>query len=504
MTDESGHFTIGDIIFYGHQDPDHNAIECPENLPLTYGDLRQQVLSVVKTLKARGFHRNDRIAVITPAGPETAVVIIAVMAGFTSVPLNPQSREQEYISYFSHMKIKAIIVQKGYDTAATAVAKSRNIPVIELCPAPGLAGRFDLEPAVVQVCGEVEFATHSDVATLLLTSGTTATPKIVPLSQKQLCKSACVSREIYKITDTDRLLHIVPYYYITGIKSIINPLLSGGTVICPKDFIPHDFLYLLRTFRPTHYTAVPAMQQGILREVKKVPPDELTNNSLRVIRSGSATLPATVKQELEKILGVPVTENYSMSETGTISVNHLPRVGSVGIPVIESLKIINETGDTLGHGETGEIAVKGETVFSGYEDAPDENKAAFIDGWFRTGDMGYLDTEGYLFISGRKKEIINKGGRKISPEEIDTALLSHPCVKDVMTFPVKDPVLGEDVASMVVPADDTVTEAHLRNYLLDRLVPFKVPRRIFFVDAIPRNPAGKPLRFEGTQRYGLE
>jgi acyl-CoA synthetase (AMP-forming)/AMP-acid ligase II len=198
---------------------------------------------------------------------------------------------------------------------------------------------------------------------------------------------------------------------------------------------------------------------------------------------------------------VPVIEAYGISEAGTVSINIPPKRGSVGIPFIDALVIIDENGELLKSNSIGEIIIKDEAVFSGYEGAPEEKNTTFIDGWFRTGDLGYIDDEGYLFLTGRKKEMINKGGEKISPEEIDTVLRSHHGVREAMSFMVRDPVLGEDVAAMVVPADEKVTETDLRLFLLDRLVQFKVPRRIWFVDAIPRSPAGKPLRYVGTERY---
>ncbi len=245
---------------------------------------------------------------------------------------------------------------------------------------------------------------------------------------------------------------------------------------------------------------MPALHQGILRELKKVPPDELRESSLRLILSSSASMPDRVRHELEKLLHVPVIEILASSESGTISINFPPKHGSVGIPVIDHLTIRSETNTILRPYEQGEIVVKGETVFRGYEDDPDENAAVFTDGWFRTGDMGYLDDEGYLFLTGRKKELINKGGRKIAPEEIDTILRSHPDVREAMAFSVRDPVLGEDIEAMVVPAHDLLTERDLRSFLLDRLVHFKVPRRIYLVSAIPRNPAGKPLRHQAPPR----
>lgn len=502
MMNESEHFTVKDLLFYQKQDPDHNAIESPGMHPLTYRDLRIQVEYVIKTLNSRGFHRNDRIAVITPAGPETAVIIVAVMAGFTSVPLNPHYKIQEYERYFSLLKIKAIIVQKGYETAATTVAKSQNIPVIELVPASTIAGKCTLLPANLPQTDTAEFAVSSDIAYVLLTSGTTATSKIVPVTQKQSAISKQRMCSASGMTATDRCLHIVPYNHGTGIGySLLALWIAGGTVICTRDFIPSDFPQLLRTYQPTYYAAGPALHAGILREIKKRPSDEFTSNSLRYIQTDSGFLPAQVREDLESLLKVSVIDAYGMSEAGSIAVNIPPKKGSVGIPFIDSIQVIDENGMPLKPNSTGEIIIKGETIFSGYENAPDENREAFVNGWFRTGDLGYLDDDGYLFLTGRKKELINKGGEKISPEEIDSLLLSHPQVKDAMTFGIADPVLGEDVAAIVVPADEKITEADLRMYLLDCLIQFKVPSKIYFVADIPKTASGKPQRNLGTRRY---
>lgn len=502
MTNESGLFTIKDILFNGNQDPNNNAIESPGYQPLTYRDLRAQITSVVKTLNSMGFHRNDRIAVITPPGPETAVVIISVMTGLTVVPLNPQNKEPEFEDIFSHLGIKAIIVCEGYQTAATEAATGQNIPVIELIPVTGKAGKFVLTPSVPQDTTEPEFATQSDIAYILLTSGTTSTSKIVPVTQKQSCLSKQKTGDILQFTQADRCLHIIPYYHGMGVgTALLSVLFFGGTVICIKNFIPSDFPQLLKTQQPTNYSAGPALHQGILRKIKTRSPEEFAGNSLRFIRSTSATLPDRVQLELEKLLGVPMIDSFGMSEAGTISLNVPPKHGSVGIPIVESLRIFEENGADLETNTVGEIVIKGETVFSGYENAPDENKAAFIDGWFRTGDLGYIDDEGYLFITGRKKEMINKGGEKIAPADIDRVLLSHPLVKEAMTFSIRDPVLGEDIAAMVVLADTRVSEEELRWFLLDHLVQFKVPRNIYFVDEIPKTATGKLLRQAGTERY---
>lgn len=494
-------FTIRDLICCGDQDPDQHAIESPGYLPLTYRDLRLQIRSVVKSLNARGFHRNDRIGIISIPGPETAVCIVAVMAGFTAVPLNAHYTAREYEDIFTRVGIRAVMVPEGCVTAARAVAGSRAIPVIDMVPS-GIAGKFGLLPAVPDESGDAEFATATDTAYILLTSGTTGQSKIVARGQKESAIGKQRACAIQKISQKDRCLHIVPFHHGMGIStSLLSPLVGGATVICPKDFIPADFIDLLRRFKPTHYSAGPTLNQGILRELKKIPPDHLKNHSLRYIRVSSGFLPGDLQRGLESVLGVPVIDSYGMSETGLIAINLPPKRGSVGIPHADSLAIIDENGVPLGPYSAGEIAVKDSLLFSGYEGGPEDGESAFVNGWFRTGDLGYLDDEGYLFLTGRKKEIINKGGEKVSPAEIDAVLMDHPRVSDAMTFGIADPVLGEDIGAMIVPADPQVTEKELRHYLLDRITPFKIPRKIWFVDKIPRTPSGKPQRHAGTKQF---
>jgi acyl-CoA synthetase (AMP-forming)/AMP-acid ligase II len=335
-----------------------------------------------------------------------------------------------------------------------------------------------------------------------MTSGTTGQSKIVARKQKESAIGKQRTCAIQKIDQKDRCLHIVPYHHGMGIStSLLSPLVAGATVICPGDFIPSDFIDLLRTFNPTYYSAGPTLNQGILRELKKIPPDQLKNHSLRYIRVSSGFLPKDLQRGLESVLGVPVIDSYGMSETGLIAINLPPRRGSVGIPRSDSLAIIDENGIPLGPDSVGEIAVKDSILFNGYESGPEEGESVFINGWFRTGDLGYLDDEGYLFITGRKKELINKGGEKISPAEIDAILMDHPRVRDAMTFGIADPVLGEEIGAMIVPADSQVTVKELRHFLLDRITPFKIPRKIWFVDEIPRTSSGKPMRNVGRERY---
>jgi acyl-CoA synthetase (AMP-forming)/AMP-acid ligase II/thioesterase domain-containing protein/acyl carrier protein len=502
MIQKSEPHTIQDLIYNGNQNPDNPAIESPGYRPLTYRDLKNQVFQVIKTLNAMGFGQNDRIAVIMPAGPETAVLGIAIMAGFTHTPLNPQYKETEFQVILPRLKVKAVMVQKNHQTAARSAAISQNIPIIEITPSSDQAGSFRIDGIIIKEDKEVRFSQPEDTAIVMQTSGTTSLPKIVPLTQRQVCKSVRILCSEQSISAKDKSLHIVPHFHLLGvIGTVLVPLAAGGSVICTRDFIPSDFPSLLKTCRPTFYVAGPAHHQAILHELKKVPPVELENNSLRFIRSVSAPMPEPVRQELETLLGIPLFESYAMTESPNITINMARKEGSVGIPLIESLVILDENGNRSETFSTGEVAIRGDVVFSGYEDAADENAAAFTNGWFRTGDMGYLDDKGYLYLTGRKKELINKGGEKISPAEVDQVLMTHPSVRQAMAFRVNDPVLGEDISAMVVMENVTTCEEELRRYLLERLVPYKVPRRIHSVDEIPKGPTGKLLRYVGTERY---
>jgi acyl-CoA synthetase (AMP-forming)/AMP-acid ligase II/surfactin synthase thioesterase subunit/acyl carrier protein len=499
---EHENLCVRDLILEGNQNPDSPAIESPGYQPLTYRDLREQIAYVVRSLNARGFRPNDRIAIIMPNGPHAAVATIAVIAGFTAVPLNSQYKEPEYAGFFSSLGIKAVLVQKGAETTAIAVAGSHNIPVIEAGFSQAKAGLFTLFPEVDVRETDALYAAPKDTASLSLTSGTTAKPKIVPITQKRLFLGSQIMTSLLTMNETDKNLHFVPMDTSFGYGTPLwAPLFVGGNLICPRDFVASDFTRLLTTYRPTHYWGGPAHHQAVLQELKKVLPDELANHSLRFIGSGAAAISPAVRHELETMMGIPVIEAYVMSEA-FISLNISGKKGSVGIPFIPYLEIRDDNDCALPVGQYGEIVVRGELVFGGYENAPVENAESFKDEWFRTGDMGYLDKNGYLFIAGRKKEMINKGGRKITPAEIDTVLMSHPCVRDAMTFRIPEPVLGEDIAAMVVKTDAQVSEEDLRQYCLNRLIQFKVPRRIFFIEEIPKNALGKPLREEGTKKFG--
>ena len=496
---------IKDLIKeYAERTPDAIAIETPGRKPLPYTQLWKQMCYVAQTLNQFGVRRNDRVAIVLPNGPEMAVAFLSVASVATSAPLNPNYRASEYEFYLSDLSAKALIVQSGIDTPAIDVARGREIAIIELAPLlEAEAGIFTLKGGESLQADQAEFSQHDDLALVLHTSGTTSRPKIVPLTQTNICISARDIRKTFNLTDRDRCLNIMPLFHIHGlIGGLLSTLSAGASVVCTPGFTDLNFFEWIEEFRPTWYTAVPTMHQAILAragEYKGI----IQQYPLRFIRSCSASLPPKVMAQLEDVFGVPVVESYGMTEAShQMTSNPLPpgkrKPGSVGIAAGPEVDIMDEKGSLLPTDRIGEIVIRGANVTQGYENNASANMSSFTDGWFRTGDQGYLDADSYLFITGRLKEIINRGGEKVAPKEIDEAILEHPDVTQAVAFAVSHTGLGEDIAVAVVLKDHAVvSEKEIREFLFDRLADYKVPSQIVIVDEIPKGPTGK------LQRIGL-
>jgi acyl-CoA synthetase (AMP-forming)/AMP-acid ligase II/acyl carrier protein len=391
------------------------------------------------------------------------------------------------------------------------VADGLGIPIIELtAQVSDPAGFFELRGQGGGESRSVEPVQAGDTALVLHTSGTTSRPKIVPLKQSNLARSAGNISSWLALTPEDRCLNIMPLFHVHGLMAALMASLAvGASVVCTEGFVAPRFFEWMEAQRPTWYTAVPTMHQGILKRADSHP-DILEQVQLRFVRSCSASLPPRVMQELEDTFHVPVVEAYGMTEgTHQICCNPLPprtrKPGSVGLPTGTRVCILDETDKKLDVGEVGEIAIQGSTITQGYENNPQANEQAFTGGWFRTGDQGYLDQEGYLFITGRTKEIINRGGEKIAPREVEEVLLDHPQIVQVVVFPAPDPMLGETVAAAVITQPDSeLDERELRRFASLRLAPFKVPSRVVFVDEVPKGPTGKLQRIGLAKRLGLE
>ena len=477
--------------------PQAAAILARERSILSYSALVDQVEQTAKSLNGIGIGRKDPVAVVLPNGPEMALAFVSIASVATCAPLNPAYHTQEFDFYLSDVEAKALIVQAGMNSPAIAVARKHSIPIVELLPdEQGSAGMFSLVGPKASPANDSGFAQAQDAALILHTSGTTSRPKKVALTHSQLLCSADAIATGLQLTPADRCLNVMPLFHVHGlIGAVLASLAAGSSVVCTQAFDASTFFAYLREFHPTWYTAVPAIHQAVLAIANKRP----RAVSLRFIRSCSASLPSGLMRELEEVYGIPVIEAYGMTEAGhQIASNPLPprgrKAGSVGLPTGTEIAVMNGQGGILLPGEKGEIVIRGRSVISGYASALADN-TKFMEGWFRTGDQGYLDEDGYVFITGRLKEIVNRGGEKISLREVDEALLEHPQVAQAAAFALPHPSLGEDMAAAVVVRDERqVTASMLRDFLISRLADFKIPTRIWFVDQIPRTATGKIRR----------
>ena len=503
---------IGDLLrARAGRSPEAIAIAASGRPALTYARLYAQARGTVQALNAVGLGRTDRLAMVIPNGPEMAVAFLSVACGATCAPLNPAYTADEFRFYLAHLRATALLILAGLDSPARAVAQERSIAVIELSPTPdGAAGLFSLTvPERAMPASDGGFTGPEDVALLLHTSGTTARPKIVPLTHANLSTSAHNIRAAFELTPDDRCLNVMPLFHIHGlVGALLSSVAAGGSVACTPGFDPEVFFIWLRELRPTWYTAVPTMHRALL-EYAALHPAAIADHRLRFIRSCSAALPPQVMSELERVFGVPTVEAYGMTEAAhQMTSNPLPpyqrKPGSVGIPTGPEVAIMDD-GSPTPAGRVGEIVIRGASVMAGYEGNPAANDAAFFQGWFRTGDQGFIDGDGYLFITGRTKEIINRGGQKVAPREVEEVLLDHPAVMQAVAFAVPHTSLGEDVAAAVVLRSDvSTTETEIRDFAASRLVGYKVPSQILILDRVPTGSTGKVQRASLAQRLSAE
>ena len=493
--------------------PTAPAIGAPEGIPpLSYGKLQALAAQTLQTLNALGIGCDDRVAIVLPNGPEMAAAFISIAACATTAPLNPSYRADEFEFYLRDLKAKVLVLETDSDSPARGIARKLSVPILELKPQRSEgAGYFLLTP--VDGFGgptvHAGFAASEDTALVLHTSGTTSRPKLVPLLQRNVLASAAHIGGTLSLTPNDVCLNIMPLFHIHGlIAATLSSIGAGAQVCCTPGFNALKFFSWLDEIRPTWYTAVPTMHQAILARADRNA-EILRRSRLRFIRSSSASLPPQVMADLERVFRVPVIESYGMTEAAhQMASNPLPprprKAGSVGIAAGPEIAILNEEGRPLAPEEIGEVAIRGPNVTPGYEANPEANSKAFTNGWFRTGDQGFLDAEGYLRLTGRLKELINRGGEKISPLEVDEVLMDHPAVAQVVTFGMPHDKLGEEVAAAVVLREgQAATERELRDFAAARLADFKVPRKIVILTEIPKGATGKLQRIGLASKLGL-
>ena len=498
--------TIRNMI--NQQNDDLIFLTSEKNEKLSYGEFKIFNEKISRQLAATNIINSDRAAIVLPNGPLMASSFLSISSYMSAAPLNPSYKQEEFEFYLDDLKPKFLLVEPNSKSLAVIAAKNLNIPVFEMKISDNQPlGTFELFDKETDYKNPNDY----DEALVLHTSGTTSRPKIVPLSNLNIFTSAVNISKSLKLTADDHCLNIMPLFHIHGLIAVLSASAKVGASVCASNgFNALKFLDLAETQNITWYSGVPTMHQAILLRAQKNS-NKAKKLNLRFIRSSSASLPPAIFEQLNDIFQTPVIEAYGMTEATThqMTSNPLPpaiqKPGLVGMPAGPEICIMNDKNEKLPQGEIGEICIKGDNVTNGYENNPEANKQSFVNDWFRTGDEGFFDEDGYLKISGRLKEIINKGGEKISPLEVDNILMDFPPIDQALCFGYKDKMLGEDIAVAIkLKENKSCTEDDIKSYANEKLAKFKIPKKIFIVEDIPKGATGKLQRIGLAKKFGLE
>jgi len=484
-----------DVIANAEQDK--IALQTPDGISLTYSNILSQIKRINNQLQNIGITPGDRVAMILPNAIETVICFISAASVGTAAPLNPGYKRDELEFYLDDTDAKVVIVPEDFDHSNLDFLSSDVIVATVVVTEEGEVSLKGIDETVTKE----EYASTEHIALVLHTSGTTSRPKRVPLKHVNLLSSISNIAETYNLNNSDISLCVMPLFHVHGlVASLLSTLATSGTVVIPAGFNPLRMNQWINDFNVTWYTAVPTMHQTFVNRIKSQSKNETAqiNSRLRFIRSCSSSLAPILMDDLESIFQVPVLEAYGMTEAShQMSSNPLPPSdrlpGSVGTATGIEIAIMDEEGNLLDTHEIGEVVIKGENVIDAYEDNPEANETSFTNGWFRTGDQGIIDNNGYLSLTGRLKELINRSGEKISPREIDEALMGHPKVAEAVAFAIPSTVHGEEPSAAVV-VNEEVSESELISFVREKLANFKCPRRIYIVESIPRTATGKIQR----------
>lgn len=502
--------TLPDFVRdWAEREPERPALLAEGRRPMTYGELAQQIDHHRVTINEAGLGRGDRVAVMHSGGAGMAALCLGLIDAVTIVPLSPKSTVDEIVEQLRRRGARALVAESGHHSDAPAAAERLGLPVHwveDSDRAVAAASRLRISSSATAARPGVTEA--DDTALILATSGTSGKSKVVPISQRKLVAGSHALIKLYTLTKDDRALMLQPMYYSSGLNSIGYTAMSGGSLVLMPEFDVERFFRLLVTQEPTWYGGSYTFQMQIEAHADRYA-DTIAKSRLRLFRTMSGALDPNIADSLARKLGVPIYERYGSTEAGTVTGQPLPstprKPGTVGRPIDCEVAIAGPDGEMLPAGERGEVLVRGPCVFDGYEDDADANRAVFRDGWYCTGDEGFLDDEGYLTLTGRIKELINRGGEKINPTEVDAALMSLPGVREAVCFPIPHPSLGEEVAAVVVPEPGAnLSVGGLRGDLAERIAGFKVPKQIIFADVIPKNATGKAQRYKLADIYGVK
>ena len=472
-----------------------NAIVIPGGPTLSYAALSDEIERVAGVLAAAGVEAGRPVSIVLANNLEFMITFLAVArAGAIAAPLNSAYTVDEFKFFMEDAEAQLAIVPPG-DHAGRDSANQLNIPTMD-ASSTGAHVVIARNGSELTLTKDVAAPSEDDVALFLHTSGTTNRPKGVPLTHKNLLTSLGNIKDTYALTPDDVAMVVMPLFHVHGLIGVaLSTLNSGGSIVVPSRFSASTFWADQKNTGATWYSAVPTIHQILLMRAEE---DNAPHESFRLIRSCSAALVPSVFTDLEARFGAPVLEAYGMTEAAhQMSSNLLPpgdRVpGSVGMGTGVEISIMDEGGNMMPLGERAEVVIRGDNVTHGYNNNPEANAEAFTNGWFRTGDQGIMDSDGRLTLTGRLKELINRGGEKISPLEVDALLLDHPAVAEAVCFAVPDVKYGEIVQAVVVLSGDA-DEAAIQSFCRERMADFKVPERIYITDTLPRTATGKIQR----------
>ena len=473
-------------------------IDGPTGRTITYGQLAGGVRRAAAGLAARGFAKGDAFAIYLPNVPKYAVAFYAVStAGGVSTTINPLYTADELANQLNDSRARFLLTAPPLLERARAAAERSGVeeifvlgeaegatPFAALLAADGEPPAVDIDPA-------------NDVATLPYSSGTTGLPKGVMLTHRNLVANLCQTDQLLAQGPDDRIIAVLPLYHIYGLTVLMcGAVRKGATLVTMPRFDLEEFLRLIQDHRVTQAFLVPPI---ILALAKHPLVDKYDLSSLKTVLSGAAPLDAALEAAAAERIGTLVTQGWGLTETSPVATTNLggePRPGSVGrlLPNTEMRVVDPASGADRPVGETGELVVSGPQVMKGYLGRPEETAAMLDpDGWLHTGDLGYVDGDGYWYVVDRVKELIKYKGLQVAPAELEAVLLNHPAIADAAVVRAADEEAGEVPKAFVV-ARSPLTEAEVMAYVAERVAPFKKVRMVEFVDEIPKAPSGKILR----------
>lgn len=478
---------------------------------VSFAQLLASISSFATVLADAGLRREDRVGLLVPAGISGAQLVVALASNITLVPINPALTPPEIVEISQVSGLEAIVIPAWLEPPSLSVLMDQEITVLEAFATPDGTPSLRRLAGVSKPAAPLRPALDTDTALLLRSSGTTGAPKLIPVTHRNLLAMAekFGSALWFHLRAEDRAACVLPLYYAAGLKtSLFVPLILGASVGFPPEGQALDIQKWVDALQPTYLSLSPGLLNGLLDRLK-ASSHEIDCSSLRFVMCAAAYLPDDVRSAAEAMLRVPVLEFYGLSEAGVMASNPLPpgkrKAGTVGLPAPGELLIVDNNRNPVADGSVGQIMISGPTVTPGYILTNPSLAGEFQDGWLLTGDLGRIDADGYLSIVGRTKEVINRGGEKVFPYEIEKAMLQHPAVLEAAAFGVPHPRLGENVAAAaVLRPGSTLSERELKEFLATRLSGYKLPRRLVLMPSLPRNASGKILRRELTLAHSSE